>query len=77
LQIGLDLASLVSRGRVDLVALVAGDSDLLPAVRRVQEDGALVRHIHGSKASYDQDLWDEADERRAITDEIVARMLLP
>jgi uncharacterized LabA/DUF88 family protein len=77
LQIGLDLAALVSRRRVDLIALVAGDSDLLPAVKRVQEDGALVRLIHGSKASYDQDLWDEADERRAVTGDIVTRMLLP
>ncbi len=74
LQIGLDLATLIAKDRVELVALVAGDSDLLPAVKRAREEGILVRLIHGPRSTYHRDLWNEADERRDITTEIVSRM---
>ncbi|MGH7411495.1 MAG: NYN domain-containing protein [Candidatus Methylomirabilis sp.] len=76
LQIGLDLATLIAKDRVDLVALLTGDSDLLPAVKRAREEGILVRLVHGPKSTYHRDLWSEADEPREIATEIVSRMRL-
>lgn len=76
LQLGLDIASFVANGRVELVVLVAGDSDLIPAVKKAQEEGVLVRLVHGPKTTYHQDLWDEVDERQEITPSEVSQLLL-
>ncbi|MGH2359913.1 MAG: NYN domain-containing protein [bacterium] len=76
LMLGLDIATIVSTGKVDLVALVAGDGDLIPAVRKAKEEGALVRLVHGPRLTYDQDLWHEADERRELNAGVFADMPL-
>ncbi len=76
LMLGLDIASLVTRGKVEMVALVAGDGDLIPAVRKAKDEGAIVRLVHGSRLTYDQDLWNEADERREIMPSVLVGMKL-
>jgi uncharacterized LabA/DUF88 family protein len=76
LMLGLDVASLVSKTRIALVAIVAGDGDLLPIVKRAKDEGVIVRLIHGPKSTYEQDLWDEADERQEVTPEIVTACVL-
>lgn len=76
LMLGLDIASVVTMGNVELAVLVAGDSDLIPAVRKAKEDGAVVRLVHGPKLTYDQELWNEADERREIIRDVLVGMLL-
>lgn len=74
LQLGLDLAFLVAKSRVEMVVLVSGDSDLIPAVRTAREQGALVRLVHGPRTTYHQDLWDEADERREMTADVIRKL---
>lgn len=78
LQMGLDIATLVFGQRVDMIVLVSGDSDLIPAVELAKNNGVLVRLIHGprsEKTDYHQDLWDLVDERREITDDVIQRLL--
>jgi uncharacterized LabA/DUF88 family protein len=72
LQIGLDIATVVTRGRADIVAMVSGDSDLLPAVQMAKDSGVIVRLIHGPKVTYHGDLWEAADERKQISSETIA-----
>lgn len=67
LQLGLDIATLVTERRVELIVLVSGDSDLIPAVELARDRSTLVRLIHGPRGTYHQDLWDLVDERREIT----------
>lgn len=74
LQLGLDIASLISTNRpgISMVVLVTGDSDMIPAVTAAQEAGALVRLVHGprdaqGRPTYHQDLWDAVDERQEIS----------
>jgi len=81
LQLGLDIASLITANRpgISMVVLVTGDSDLIPAVAAAQEAATLVRLVHGPKdaqgrPSYHQDLWDLVDERREISSEVIRSM---
>ncbi|PZN11560.1 MAG: NYN domain-containing protein [Bacillota bacterium] len=71
LQLGLDIATLVTERRADLIVLISGDSDLIPAVEMARNRSVLVRLIHGPKGTYHQDLWDLVDERREITKDVL------
>lgn len=71
LRLGLDLGSLVSMGKVEEVAIVAGDSDFIPAVDFAKEKGVIVRLIHGPFKTYHKDLWFAADERKEITRKVM------
>ena len=68
LLLGLDFASLSSKRQITHVALVAGDSDFLPAIEVAKEEGVLVWLFHGGinergESTYAQELWRAADER--------------
>ena len=76
LQMGLDIASVALLGRVDVVVIVSGDSDLLPAVHYVKDRGLLVCLVHGAKDTYHRDLWVSADERKEITPEVLESLKL-
>ncbi|MGE5486122.1 MAG: NYN domain-containing protein [Ignavibacteriales bacterium] len=67
LQLGLDAATLVFHDRIDTLALLAGDSDLLPAVKLAKNHGVVVKLVHGPKQTYNVELWEAADERLEIT----------
>lgn len=67
LQLGLDIASTVIKGKVDVIAVVSGDSDLIPAVEFARQEQAIVRLVHGPWDTYHQDLWRSVDERLEIT----------
>jgi uncharacterized LabA/DUF88 family protein len=65
LMLGVDLALLSGKGQITDAALLAGDSDLIPAVVAAKSQGVVVHLFHGP--SYHKDLWDHADERTVIT----------
>jgi uncharacterized LabA/DUF88 family protein len=71
LQLGLDIATLALGHRVDIIAVVSGDSDLIPAINFVKDRGVLVRLVHGPKRTYHDELWLLADERLEITHEVI------
>ncbi len=73
LQLGLDFALLSGKRSIAHAAVVAGDSDLLPAFEIAKEEGILVWLFHGPAKSckdgcptYAPELWDEADERHEM-----------
>ena len=71
LLMGLDIATISIINKVDLVVLLAGDSDFVPAVKYAKHHGIVVRLAHGptekaGKSTYHQELWDEAGERLEI-----------
>jgi len=75
LLLGIDMASLASKRRVDAMTLIAGDSDFIPAVEYAREEGVIIRLAHGPQRTYHQDLWDTADERLEINEEILHGMI--
>ncbi|MDI6869760.1 MAG: NYN domain-containing protein [Bacillota bacterium] len=67
LQLGLDIASVVAKDRVATIAIVSGDSDLIPAVQFADEAAVIVRLVHGPERTYHRELWKLADERQELT----------
>lgn len=70
LLLGLDFALLSGKRQITHTAVLAGDSDLLPAFRVAKDEGVLVWLFHGPKVSkkdgdstFAQELWQLADER--------------
>jgi uncharacterized LabA/DUF88 family protein len=69
LMLGVDLALLAGKGQITDAALLAGDSDLIPAVVAAKSQGVVVHLFHGP--TYHKDLWDHADERTLITSQFI------
>lgn len=63
LLLGLDIALLSAKQQITHVALLAGDSDFLPAVTVAKREGVSFWLFHGPPSSYSRELWREADER--------------
>lgn len=68
--LGLDVALLSSKKQITHAAVLAGDSDFLPAVEVASQEGVAVWLFHGSASSrtsgYANELWMHADERCEI-----------
>ncbi len=62
-----DLVRLASKGKLERVILLTGDSDFLPAVSVAKDEGVQVRLLHSpNRKEVHRDLWDAADERIAF-----------
>ena len=67
LMIGLDMALLAATNhQVTHLALLSGDSDLLPAVEAAKQEGVVVWLVHGPSHTYANDLWTAADNRMVV-----------
>ena len=55
LLLGLDIALLSAKSRVTHIALVAGDSDFLPAVEVAKREGVAVWLFHGPRETYSRE----------------------
>lgn len=75
LMLGLDIATLIFNKRVERIALIAGDSDLLPAVVLAKEDSVLVTLVHGPVGTYHNELKNEADDPIELDSDIIQRLL--
>lgn len=70
LLLGLDLVLLAAKGLITQAFIVAGDSDLIPAIVAAKGEGITIYLVHGSSCS--DDLLDEVDERILITPVIIS-----
>jgi len=69
LLLGLDLALLAVKKIITQAFVIAGDSDLIPAITAAKAEGVTIYLVHGS--SCHDDLLDEADERIPITTSLI------
>ncbi len=80
-MVGVDMALLAAKGRIDAAAVFTGDSDLVPAIQAVKKEGVLVTLWHGNRNSLQTrpsgELYELADERRELGPDIVSRLLRP
>ena len=81
IQLGLDFALLSGKRQITHAAVLAGDSDFLPAFHTAKEEGILVWLIHGPRYSkkdgnstYALELWTEADERFELTQDFMNKI---
>lgn len=76
--LGLDIALLSSKKQITHAAVLAGDSDFLPAVEVASKEGVAVWLFHGSASSrmsgYARDLWMQADERCEMNADFMRRV---
>ena len=79
LMLGLDFALISSKRQITHAALIAGDSDFIPAVEVAKQEGISVWLFHGSgrsgdsRSTYADELWIAADERYELTREFLLR----
>lgn len=78
MMLGVDMALLAVKQRVDRMVLLTGDSDTIPAVEAVKPEGVVVTLWHGpltGRSSPSRDLYQIVDERveigRAVVDTIM------
>jgi len=70
--LSIDLVHISLKGRVDHAVIVAGDSDFVPAIEMVRNEGIVVWLLHGRRLHHD--LRAIADERIEFTPELVDRV---
>ena len=71
--LSIDLVHASLKGKITHVALVAGDSDFVPAIDVARSESVSVWLFHGS--SMHRDLWSAADERVRLTDSFMSGIL--
>lgn len=74
LLLGMDLILHSVKHTVDEVLLITGDSDFIPAIQAVKAEGIVTYLAYGGTVY--QDLFDVADERIEITQDIVDGALM-
>jgi uncharacterized LabA/DUF88 family protein len=73
IQLGVDLVLLSAKQQISHAAIIAGDSDLIPALSVAKNEGVLVHLYHGS--SPHRKLIEVADERTQITPDFLKDVL--
>lgn len=72
--LGVDMVQLAAKGHIQQAALLAGDSDFIPAVTAAKSEGVLVRLFHGSSCHFDLQL--AADERVKLDQSLIRAVAL-
>ena len=67
--LSVDLTMLAAKHLIQEAAIIAGDSDFIPAVEAAKSEGVLIRLFHGQ--SVHSDLWTAADERLQFSQEFI------
>lgn len=75
--LGVDLVLLSAKHQITHAVILAGDSDLLPAIEAAKSEGALIHLYHGKKNPPHAELWEKADERTPISQELINSILRP
>ena len=64
IMLAVDMVQLATKGHISQIALMAGDSDFIPAISVAKAEGVLIRSFHGQNCH--ADLQRAADERVQI-----------
>ncbi|OPX84567.1 MAG: NYN domain protein [Pelotomaculum sp. PtaB.Bin104] len=82
IMLGVDLTILASKHMITHAAIVTGDSDFLPAIVAAKQEGIMVKLFHSIYNPTKEidlrphkDLWEKADERFIITQEVINKIL--
>ena len=80
IMVGIDMALLAGKGKINSLGLLSGDSDFIPAIEAVKREGVVVTLWHGRKRSDvapSIELFDLCDERRELTADYLQRIARP
>lgn len=68
--LGIDMVRLCSKRQIQLVVLVTGDSDLVPAVQACKDEGAIVQLYYSPRSASDE-LLNVCDELYEINQDLI------
>lgn len=72
IKIAVDLVSLSAKNTINKAVLIAGDSDLIPAVEAAKDSGVVVHLYNGGRQSPPhRDLFELCDERTEIAQALI------
>lgn len=71
--LGIDMVRSCSKQQIDTVVLIAGDSDLVPAVEASKEEGAIVQLYYVTRSTSDE-LLNVCDERYEINSTLINKV---
>ena len=71
--LGIELALLAAKRRIEYAVLLTGDNDLIPAVQTARDEGVVVHLYHGLQ--YGRALWDICDDRTQIDEQLISSVL--
>ena len=74
IMLGVDMAILAGKGKITHAAIIAGDSDFIPAVEAVKREGVVVMLWHGGTSLHtrpSRELVEACDDRVELTADIV------
>ena len=70
-MLAVDLTLLSTKRQISDAILVTGDSDFIPPVNVARNEGVVVWLYHGTNNPPHNDLWQLADERVSLTQELI------
>ncbi len=73
IRFGVDLVLLSTKQQISHAALIAGDSDFIPAITVAKNEGVLIHLYHGAQPH--QKLIEVADERTRLTGEFLSDVI--
>jgi uncharacterized LabA/DUF88 family protein len=68
---GVDIVSLALKRAINNIVILTGDSDFLPAIEVAKGEGAIFTLCYGAAHPPHDDLWNKADERIILRQEII------
>jgi len=77
-MVGVDMALLAGKGKITRVAFLSGDSDHIPAIEAVKNEGVVVTLWHGSYSKEtcpSQELYNICDDRILLSTDLVSQIL--
>lgn len=77
-MVGVDMALLAGKRHVTRIALLTGDSDLIPAVEAIKREAVLVTLWHGTtggRTPPSRELFECCDERCEINDQFISPLI--
>ncbi|MFP3943330.1 MAG: NYN domain-containing protein [Alphaproteobacteria bacterium] len=77
IMLGVDMALLAGKGRISRAAILAGDSDFIPAIEVVKQEGVLTTLWHGPSTPLtrpSRELVEICDERIELTGEFIEKI---
>jgi uncharacterized LabA/DUF88 family protein len=72
--LSIDLVHMSLKSRITHAAIVAGDSDFVPAIELARNEGICTWLFHGDRSNVHQQLWDLMDERVRINDDLIHKV---
>ncbi len=69
--LAVELVHLATAKHVDIIALVAGDRDFVPAIAAAKHEGVIIRLIHGHDSTVSDQLLQAVDERVKVTKQLL------